>query len=182
MRLFTALAISEPAKHQLQMLQAGVPGAHWRPRENFHITLQFYGDIAPQAVSELEAALAEITVPVLELKLSGLGAFGKKHPFALWAGVAGATPMEQENLLQLAQNCYQAARLAGLSPEKRNYTPHLTLAYCTGVTNIQAANYFQQFDGYAPIFLRSSGFDLLSSHLGKGPAKYRVQTSFTPAK
>ncbi|MBL4595861.1 MAG: RNA 2',3'-cyclic phosphodiesterase [Robiginitomaculum sp.] len=178
MRLFTALNIPKTIADQLFWLQAGIIGAHWRPPENFHITLQFYGDVEPKAAIDLEHALQDIPVPVLNLKIAGLGAFGGKQPFALWAGVAGADEEHEERLRELSRACYQAAAQVGIAVPARKYTPHLTLAYCKGVTDVQAARYFEQFGGFAPHHFTASQFQLYSSQLGKGPANYRVEASF----
>jgi 2'-5' RNA ligase len=160
------------------MLQAGVPAARWRPPENFHITLQFYGDVPAEAEEALFAALAQIEVPELNLLLRDLGSFGGKHPFALWAGVQGAGQNDLESLRQLSADCARAGRLAGLELESRKYTPHLTLAYCQNMQDFEAARYFAEIGGYEPISFKTSGFHLYSSHLGKKIASYQVEASF----
>jgi 2'-5' RNA ligase len=44
-RLFAALPVPEDLWEGLAALQDGLPGASWRPEENFHITLRFFGDL-----------------------------------------------------------------------------------------------------------------------------------------
>ncbi len=179
MRLFSAIHIPELLHQAVSRLQAGLPGAHWRPEENFHVTLQFYGDVEPVAAHDLRLALQDVMVPQLELVITGLGHFGGKKPFAVWAGIAGASPQENQQLHKLADDCHQAAKRAGIDAPRRKYTPHLTLAYCKGTTSTDVAQYFEEFEGYEAIRFQTDQFHLFSSHLGKGPAGYQVESSFS---
>ncbi len=178
MRLFAALPIAQHLYPQICRLQSGAKGAKWRPPENFHITLQFFGDIQPNEMPRLIRALQNIPVPQLNLNLSGLGAFGGKRPFNIWAGVHGDAPNDETRLHQLAKACAKAAIDAGIAIEQRKYTAHLTLAYCKQMRAIDAAQYFAQMDGYPPISLQTDRFCLYASHLGKGAALYETITAF----
>ncbi|PHR57355.1 MAG: RNA 2',3'-cyclic phosphodiesterase [Robiginitomaculum sp.] len=178
MRLFSAFHIPESLHQAVLRLQAGLPGAHWRPEENFHVTLQFYGDVEPVAIHDLGLALQEIIVPQVELVITGLGHFGGKKPFAVWAGITGASRQDDQQLYQLADDCRQAAKRAGIDAPTRKYMPHLTLAYCKGTTATEVARYFEEFDGYEALRFQTDQFHLFSSHLGKGPARYQVESSF----
>lgn len=178
MRLFTALAIPEVIHQQLLGLQSGVVGAHWRPAENFHITLQFFGDVEEQNILTLEQALQEIPVPELNLQICKLGHFGKNQPFALWAGVAGATDKDQQQLFKLASACRSAASKSGLKLQHRKYHPHLTLAYCKNTRSEDVAQYFIANQDYQPLPISSNSFQLYASSLGNGPARYQVLRQF----
>ncbi|MBL4616829.1 MAG: RNA 2',3'-cyclic phosphodiesterase [Robiginitomaculum sp.] len=178
MRLFAALAVPDQVSEQLLRLQSGVQGAKWRPQENFHITLSFYGDVDEQMAFHLEEALGEITIPAMDLQVSGLGSFGKKKPFALWAGVDGQTVTDREKLFSLADQCAKAGIKAGINLEHRNYQPHLTLAYCRNMTAKAAAQYFAANDGYLPMKLSTDKFSLYCSVLGKNFSRYQVLTEF----
>ncbi len=59
-RLFAAIAIPDDIAERLLALQKGVPGAKWRPRENLHLTLRFFGDVAEPVADEIDAALDEV--------------------------------------------------------------------------------------------------------------------------
>ncbi len=56
------------------------------------------------------------------LSLQGLGLFGGDTPRAAYAAVAPSDPLSR-----LQARAEQAARAAGLSPEHRKFTPHVTL-------------------------------------------------------
>jgi 2'-5' RNA ligase len=129
MRLFAALDLPDEVANRLLALMRGVPGAHWRPRENLHLTLRFFGDVAEPIARDLDAALEEVaqgTAP-FELQLRAAGAFGKAEPHTLWMGVAPSEPLKR-----LAAACEKAARRTGLAPETRKFTPHFTVAALSG--------------------------------------------------
>jgi RNA 2',3'-cyclic 3'-phosphodiesterase len=129
LRLFAALALPDDIAARLLALMKGVPGAHWRPRENLHLTLRFFGAVAEPVADELDAelaAIADVSAP-FELQLKGAGSFGGADPHALWVGTRDSAPLEK-----LAAQCERAARRAGLKPEPRKFKPHVTLAYLSG--------------------------------------------------
>lgn len=173
MRLFAAIPIPEHLHTNLRLLQGGLPGASWRPDVNFHLTLQFFGDVADSDFEALAQALDEVAFDPMDLQVNGLGAFGRKAPFAVWAGVDGG-----EALGQLASDCAWAAKRAGQPMEMRKFTPHITLAYCEGTSHSQAAQWMAAHDGYAPFHFTATDFALYSSHLGKGPSVYREEICF----
>jgi 2'-5' RNA ligase len=129
MRLFAALEIPDGVADRLMPLMRGVPGAKWRPRENLHLTLCFYGDVAEPDARDLDSALEEVaqTIAPFPLALKGAGSFGKDAPHALWMGVAESAPLRQ-----LAAGCERAGKRLGLKLDARKFTPHVTMAYLSG--------------------------------------------------
>lgn len=125
-RLFTALAIPDDAAEALARRQTGLPGARWRAADQLHITLSFHGEIDERRADDLSIELERAaTGGPFEITLSGVGAFGDGHRTrAIWAGVEAS-----ERLSVLAGRCRNAAERAGIAVERRDYRPHLTLAY-----------------------------------------------------
>jgi RNA 2',3'-cyclic 3'-phosphodiesterase len=129
LRLFAALNLPDGIAARLTALMKGVPGAKWRPRENLHLTLRFFGEVAEPLADEIDAelaAVAEKTAP-FALHLKGAGSFGGADPHALWIGVEPSPALSK-----LAAGCERAARRAGLKPEARAFAPHVTIAYLSG--------------------------------------------------
>ena len=124
MRLFAALTIPDDVRAMLAVLGGGVPGARWMDAATYHITLRFIGEVDPPVAEEIDAALAVLQAPGFTLQLAGVGQFdtGGK-PRVLWAGVE-----TNPALIHLARKIDRAVVSAGLPPEDRNYTPHVTLA------------------------------------------------------
>lgn len=133
-RLFTAVELPEQIRLRLSMLQAGVPGARWSPRENLHLTLRFIGEVNEATARDIDDVLATIDGKPFTLTLKGVGEFGRKDGRALWAGVDNSEPLRH-----LAAKIESALQRMGLAAETRKFTPHVTLARLrdTPMTNIQ---------------------------------------------
>jgi 2'-5' RNA ligase len=100
--------------------------ARWVPRANLHITLWFLGELAEPQADGLIARLREpFNVAPFQLRLDGCGVFPNSGaPRAIWIAIAAGTdPMR-------ALHARTADRLAplGFLPERRPYSPHLTIA------------------------------------------------------
>lgn len=124
MRLFVA---AYPPAEATAHLAAALPPlpAPWRPapREQWHITLAFLGEVAPDVLPPLQERLARAadrTAP-FALALAGGGILGGR---ILVAHVAGDVPA----LRRLAERVAAAARRAGVPVAERRYRAHLTLA------------------------------------------------------
>lgn len=104
-----------------------VPGARWVSRANLHVTLRFCGEI-PQPVAHrlsfgAEAALERELSEPPALRMGGWGTFGHP-PKVLWGGLEGET----HRLAHLNALLEDLCRSEGLEPERRRFSPHLTLA------------------------------------------------------
>ncbi|MCC7168088.1 MAG: RNA 2',3'-cyclic phosphodiesterase [Rhodospirillales bacterium] len=125
MRLFVGLDFPDRVRNRLGLLQAGVPGARWVDPDNLHVTLAFIGEADEDQAQALDAELARVQAPAFDLVLAGMGVFGAggRKPRSLWVGVEKSEP------LRLLQGRVEAAMVrAGLTPEARKFTPHVTLA------------------------------------------------------
>ena len=128
MRLFVALDLPDPVKDQLIAHSGGVSGARWQARDQLHLTLRFIGEVDRHQLRDVAAALAGIHHPGLSLALAGRGVFGKPgRPETLWVGVN-----PRKTLVTLHHKVEQALAGAGLEPDHRQYTPHVTLARLNG--------------------------------------------------
>src|SRR4029450_13212471 len=124
-RLFAALSLPQDIATSLMARQTGIEGARWRPLEALHLTLRFFGEGGGDGARDLDAELTALSRRPFEITLAGAGCFSDSEgPEAIWGGVA-----ERQPLTRLAEPCEPAARRTGLSPDKRRYRPHVTLAY-----------------------------------------------------
>lgn len=176
LRLFAALDIPDDVAIWLASMQRGVDGAHWSPRENLHLTLCFFGEMAEPQADDLDLALAEVARGrgEFDVMLKGAGFFGKNDPHALYVGVA-----ENAALRALAADCERAARRCGLKPDTRKYTPHVTIAYLNR-PDLQTITAFER--GHALFESRVwkvDGFGLFSSHVRRSaPSLYRLEAEY----
>jgi 2'-5' RNA ligase len=100
-------------------------GIRWVRRANFHLTLFFLGPAVPRerlaSISEALGAIAEATPP-FEIVARGVGVFPNPvRPRVIWVGLDG------DELAALAARVAEAAVRCGFTPERRPYSPHLTI-------------------------------------------------------
>jgi len=173
-RLFAALSIPPEIGRSLQTRQTGIEGARWRPLEALHVTLKFYGDIREDVARDLDAELVAVGGRPFEIALQGAGAFDNGDGIdAVWAGVA-----ENAELRRLAEACDGAARRVGLKTEKRNYKPHVTLAYLRRADPVQVAAWIQSNNLLKSPPITIERFGLYSSTQHREGSYYRLEAEY----
>lgn len=173
-RLFAALHVSDEIADGLERRQHGLEGARWRPREAFHITLRFFGEVAENVADDIASGLSQVKGEALTLGLAGVGAFGEGNDLhAVWAGVD-----EDEALFQLHHRCEAAARKAGLKADTRVYRPHVTLAYLTRPNPVEVAEWIQGNNLLKSPPFSLTEFGLYSSWLSDEGSRYRLERSY----
>jgi RNA 2',3'-cyclic 3'-phosphodiesterase len=175
LRLFVALPIPDDIADKVVRLQRGLEGAKWSPRENLHVTLRFLGDIDERQAEEVDAALGEIRSPPFTIELAGTGTFGGEEPHALWLGLKPNT-----RLLALQKQCERACRRAGLAPDPRAYTPHMTICYLPRHQNLDAVMAFQHHHALftAQCFEADRFYLYASATRGPGPSRYSLEAEY----
>lgn len=129
MRMFVAIPVqghpAELLQQWTEQLRGGIAVRKWVHPEDYHITLQFLGDIQPRLLPQLRQALHTVTMPHLKLALDGADTFGLQHaPRVFWSRIAG----DLEGLSRVQEAIVQATRPLGFMPEERPYRPHITWA------------------------------------------------------
>jgi 2'-5' RNA ligase len=173
LRLFAAIPIPETIADRLAALESEVPGAAWRMPEQYHLTLRFFGEIDEALARDLDGELGQIVEAPFEIRLAGAGSFGGREPTTLWAGVE-APP----DLARLAAKCESAARRAGLKPEARKNRPHVTLAYCRGTSDHDAALFQQDVGDFRTDSFWVDHFVMYSSWQTKMGSSYREEAVY----
>ena len=173
MRLFVALALPDAVANSLLTLQSGVPGARWQTRDQLHLTLRFIGEVDGRDAGAIDDALATIVAPAFPVALKGVGAFGGKHPHALWAGVATS-----EALHHLHRKIESALHRVGMEGDGRKYTPHVTLAKLKGTQNGHVIDFLTDHALYASVPYTVANFILYSSQLTVNGSIYRAEKSY----
>jgi 2'-5' RNA ligase len=130
LRLFVAVDVPEPVRDRVQTVigpwREHLPRARWVPKQNQHVTLKFLGSTWPRLVEwviETVEGVARRSAP-FETRVTGLGAFpSTRRARVLWAGLDDPGG----RLASVAADL--EGRLAKeFTPEKRAFTPHLTVA------------------------------------------------------
>lgn len=131
MRLFIAINFPDPVKRSLAIIQEELKrvasDAKWVEEENIHLTVKFLGDAGEGQVSSIVSAIraAARGFEPFGLDLAGTGVFpGMKSPRVLWVGLTG----DLAALSSLQMRVQDSLAPLGFPPEKRRFSPHLTLA------------------------------------------------------
>jgi 2'-5' RNA ligase len=127
-RAFIAIDIDPQVRENISRaigpLRSQVLGVRWIAPANFHLTLKFLGDIEQAQIETIGAVLKERLRPFprFTINAKGLGVFPDlRRPRIVWIGLAG------NELTTLAAQVELALLPLGFAPEKRNFTPHLTI-------------------------------------------------------
>ena len=132
LRLFVACELPAEMKAALSSLQEalrkkGAPRVRWVRPEGIHLTLKFLGAVPQDKVAAICEALAPTVqgIPPLALSLAEVGTFGdRRGPRVIWVGMQG----DLEPLARLQQRIEKALEPLGFPPERRAFSPHLTVA------------------------------------------------------
>lgn len=129
-RIFIGVEINDQTRKRLldemAYLKRTAPAVKWAPPENLHFTLKFIGNIPTADLGEVLTATEEAAKEVepFTLSIEGLGCFpDPERPRIIWAGCG----MGSDDMTRLAKSIEDACAEFGYQPEKRLYTPHLTL-------------------------------------------------------
>ncbi len=130
-RTFVAVDTSPEVKAELSCLLSGLMGktrlnVKWVKPEQMHLTLAFLGEVAAEFIERTKEQLAAVAVRFAPIRcqLSGLGAFpDPARARVLWTGVTTG----DKEIKGLQKEVSRALGRIGYLPEKRAFTPHLTL-------------------------------------------------------
>ena len=133
-RAFISVAISSEARAALAAVierlrqQPDFSGVRWVKPEVVHLILKFLGEI-PETQVETVLGAAERAAQgtgAMTLTLSGIGAFPNlRNPKVLWVGLAGDLDQLKAFHRRIDQ---EINSVTGFPLEKRDFSPHLTLA------------------------------------------------------
>jgi 2'-5' RNA ligase len=174
-RLFVALALPPPIIDALlDLTESGVPGARWLRDDQMHLTLRFIGEVDRSTFEEVIHALGEVEADAFEMTVAGVGHFPPRGPAkVLWAGV------RQNPALSLLQSRIESALgRAGLEPDNRNFSPHITLARLNHAPVQRVQAYLAQHALFAEPPFMVEAFHLYSSRLTRDGAFHTIEASF----
>jgi 2'-5' RNA ligase len=179
-RLFVALEVPPTVRESLgeflAVLRALSSQPRWVRTDNLHITLKFIGEVQPEKLGDIRVGLSAVhSDRPVTLDFRGVGFFpNEKRPRIFWAGVEASA-----NLAPLAGDIDRTLEKVGVPPEKRPFSPHLTLGRFEppGVPEkLRAAireNATREFGSVA-----AEEFHLIESKLKPGGAEYTTLETF----
>ncbi len=173
-RLFVAIDFPTAIRDRLAGLCRGVPGARWVPPDQLHLTLRFIGEVDGPTFHDVAEALHAVHLPRFELQLEGVGHFPPGgEPRVLWAGIAPS-----DILARFRKAIERAVVDAGVAPDARRFTPHVTLARLKGARSGEIAPYLAEHSLFASAPIPIGEFHLYSSWLGSKQALHRIEANY----
>jgi 2'-5' RNA ligase len=132
LRTFIAIELPNQIQDQIHIQQQSLaqvlndPPIRWVKSESIHLTLKFLGEISPEKAQEIGEGLpAEAgKFPAARVRIGGIGCFPNfSRPRVLWVGLEdpSATLKDLQGHLDLWLEGL------GFEPEKRGFSPHLTI-------------------------------------------------------
>jgi 2'-5' RNA ligase len=103
-----------------------VPGARWTRENQWHVTLKFLGATWPRLLDEVRGAVRNVALAsrVFETGLTAFGVFPTpSRARVMWAGLSDA-----DGLFRQMVGLLDESLSTHFEPEKRSFTPHLTVA------------------------------------------------------
>jgi RNA 2',3'-cyclic 3'-phosphodiesterase len=150
-------------------------GVGWVQTRNLHLTLHFLGEVAGSSLPPLRHALAPaLGIAPPRVALGGWGVFPPRGPTrVIWLGVTAGL----DALMAAYEVLGRRLREAGLTPEAREFSPHLTV----GRVKIPSGLYWNRLTAALPASpagtwaLREC--TLFQSHLSPAGPTYRALSS-----
>lgn len=176
-RLFVAIRPPEAIRDLLIDAMDDSPELGWVSDDNLHLTLRFIGAVERPLADDIAAALGRIRAARFALGLSGIGRFDRRNGGALWAGVEPKAPVAQ-----LAAKIERACIAAGLTPERRAFHPHITIARwnrrAAATKSLAADALTARNRALASPAFEVPAFTLYESHLSRHGAHYEAVASY----
>jgi 2'-5' RNA ligase len=167
-RLFVAIRPPAEVREALLDASGGIEGARWQDETQLHLTLVFAGEVDRTRADDLVDALADVESAPFPLEIAGAGHFERKGAAtAVWARVPPTEP-----LAQLHGRVERACRRAGITTERRAYSPHVTLARL-GRAAGPIGGWLAEHGTLRAGPWQVTGFTLYQSHTGHDGAQYQ---------
>ncbi len=128
MRAFIAIELEEEVKDCLEQVQKQAQTlckkGNYTPKENFHITLHFLGEITTDDIEYLHMAMVETArfQKSFSLTLDKIGFFPRGREGVMWVGVE-----KSGDLFRLFNHLEKSLGKQGFGREKKGLSPHITL-------------------------------------------------------
>jgi len=172
-RLFVAIRPPEEVRDLLIDAMDDSPALRWVGDEQLHLTLRFIGEVERPVANDIVAALGRVRFPSFDLQAVGVGRFEQRNGGALWAGVQPKDPV-----VALAAKVERALQQAGLEPERRAFSPHITLARWNRRNSEAVDSFLRRNANLRSEPFRVSEFILFESKLSRHGAHYEEVATF----
>jgi RNA 2',3'-cyclic 3'-phosphodiesterase len=171
MRLFVAINLPEEIGNYLRSVQEQLPDAEMNLTKDFHLTLQFLGEVSADQAMEIKSALYHVFMPHLKFKLGKIGVFKSRDEIkVVWTGLECP-----EELMRVKSEVEEQLAPIGFFNDKL-FKPHLTLARVKS-----CGQDFEKELGEIEVMEREfevDTFELMESCLSPSGAKYEILETY----
>ncbi|NIR87882.1 RNA 2',3'-cyclic phosphodiesterase [Candidatus Bathyarchaeota archaeon] len=136
--------------------------------ENIHITMRFLGNISLHMVDLIHEEMKKLTFTPFDVEIKGLGAFPSLgYIRVIWTGIRKGA----DELANIFNQLEPSLRQLGFRPDKKGFSPHLTIARVkTGRNKAELVRCAQELADYEFGVVRADCLRLKKSVLTpKGP-------------
>ena len=133
--------------------------------------MRFIGEVGGALFLDIKNTLEEINISPFDIQLKGVGHFPPRGaPRVIWVGLEKSEP------LQLLRKKIDSALLKiGLEPERRKFSPHITLARLKNTPLQKVANFLSGNGLFSQEPFQVDDFKLYSSTLTPKGAIHKVE-------
>lgn len=153
MRVFVAVKLDEAVKKAIAGVSSRVRkssrGGRYSDPSNYHITLEFIGETDPEGLKGICRAMdyAASETPAFNIKIEGLGSFGKSDSAIVWMGVS----LGRDMLYELDRKLAGGLREEGFAIDRKGFSPHITIGRRVylgdSLQSVKSGNWVQPVDG-----------------------------------
>jgi RNA 2',3'-cyclic 3'-phosphodiesterase len=173
-RLFAAIDLPEHLKEEIAAFSRTLTGARWVPMAQLHLTIRFIGDADEKTFQLIRKALKRVSGAPFHLTLRGTGHFPPgQEPRVLWIGME-----KSPALVHLQERVERAVIDAGIPPETRRFSPHITLARLRNSSAAEVDEWEQRQAAFGDPVFPVGEFHLYSSILTRDGAIHRREATY----
>jgi 2'-5' RNA ligase len=174
-RLFVAIDLPDRVKDGiLTITRRDIAGARWVSRDQLHLTLRFIGEVEEGTFSAIWENLGHVMGTPFYLQIRGIGHFPPgRNPRVLWVGID-----ESKGLAALQAQVEREVVAAGIEPERRRFSPHITIARLKDTPIAGVEHLEKSQSGFSPEPFAVEEFYLYSSVLAREGAVHKKEATY----
>lgn len=183
MRCFISILLPEEIKKEMSDIQTRFRSSgsdvSWTKPDGMHLTLKFLGEIEEKGLAKIEESLnmAACGISPFLLTVLDTGVFPDlRRPRVVWLGLKE----DGTNLTRLQRGIEKELETIGFPPEKRRFSPHVTLGRIRSNKNLGRLLHIMEEEKISdPGTFRVSNVHLMKSDLRPAGAVYSELYSVT---
>ena len=173
-RLFIAIDLPEDIIELIGGMGRSIPGSRPVKPDQLHLTLRFIGEVDHGLFFDIQEQLQQVRFAPFTISLQGVGHFPPRGtPRVIWAGI---TPISE--LVRLKKKIDSQLKHCGLAPEKRKFSPHITLTRLKKPSMKRVSEFIAGNNLFKSHGFSVDCFHLYSSHLTKNGAIHTIEASY----